>query len=705
MKAVIKVHGMSCVNCARTIERTLKNSGGVREVEVSFELGRVVVDFDPAMISQEQIARIIEGLGYRVVDDRSRKEVAVLALSAVSSALIVVLILTSPPWGLYLQAILSTLVQVFGGWKFYRGAYTSLKNGVAGMDVLVSLGTSGAYIYSLLVFFGIIGGKPFFETNALLITFVLSGRLIEEFAKRRALRILSRMLGIHRAEVTVLRNGRDERVNVREVFRGERILARTGDMVPLDGRIVKGKAWVSEAVVTGEPEPILKSEGDRVISGSIVEEGMVEIEVAEGFEGSFLTRISRIIEEAVSEKPRIQRVVDRVSHYFVQIVVFIAVGVFIYWFLSGAGLQQAVMFSLAVLVISCPCALGIATPLAVVVGITQALTKGILIKKPSVIEVVPHINTVIFDKTGTVTEGRYSVTGFHSQDDSALDIAYTLEKYSNHPIARAIREFARQKGAKDLDLGECREVIGKGVLCGEYFIGDEGGKDSIKRVVLKKGEDVIAVFELSDRINPHAKGVISELKAMGMEVILLSGDREEIVRKLAEELGFDRWFSGALPEQKREIVKNLQKNGKRVAMVGDGVNDAPALAQADFSLVVPQGTDIAKHVGDVVLIGGIKVIPQVFSLGRSVKRKIYQNLGWAFIYNALGIPVAGGLLYGYGIYLRPEIAGLMMSLSSLSVVLNTLLMRYNIHLFSKAEDPVAQSPGYRPDSPQRAGTA
>ena len=705
MKAVIKVHGMSCVNCARTIERTLKNSGGIREVEVSFELGRVVVDYDPAMISQEQIARIIEGLGYRVVDDRSRKEFAILALSALSSALIVALIFTSPPWGVYIQAILSTLVQVFGGWKFYRGAYTSLKMGIAGMDVLVSLGTTGAYLYSLLTLSGVIAGDPFFETNALLITFVLSGRLIEEFAKRRALRILSGMLGVHRAEVTVLRGGKEERVNVREVFRGERIIARTGDMIPLDGRVVKGKAWVSEAVVTGEPEPILKSEGDTVISGSIVEDGMVEIEVAEGFEGSFLTRISRVIEEAVSEKPRIQRVVDRVSHYFVQAVVFIAVGVFLYWLLSGAGIQKAVMFSLAVLVISCPCALGIATPLAVVVGITQALTRGILIKRPSVIEVIPGIDTVIFDKTGTVTEGKYVVTGFASSDDSALDIAYTLERRSNHPVARAIREFAGQRGARELDLGECKEIIGKGVVCGDYFIGGEEGKDSVKRVVLKRGEDVLAVFELSDRVNPYARGVVSELKKMGMEVILLSGDREEIVKRMAKDLGFDSWFSGALPEQKREVVRGLQREGKRVAMVGDGVNDAPALAQADFSLVVPQGTDIAKHVGDVILIGGIKTIPSVFNLGRAVRRKIYQNLGWAFIYNVMGIPVAGGLLYGYGIYLKPEIAGLMMSLSSLSVVLNTLLMRYNIPLFSKAEEPVAQSPGYRPDSPQRAGTA
>jgi Cu2+-exporting ATPase/Cu+-exporting ATPase len=695
---------MSCVNCARTIERSLSGADGIKSVQVSFELGRVKVEYDPSRISQEQIARIIEELGYRVVDEKSRREILLLGISALCSALIVFLILWGPPQSIYLQAVLSTIVQVLGGWKFYRGAYLSLRKGIAGMDVLVALGTTGAYLYSILVLSGLIGGEPFFETNALLITFVLGGRLIEEMAKKRALRLLSDLLSVHRAEVTVLRNGREERVNVREVFRGERILCRTGDMVPLDGVVEKGRAWVSEAVVSGEPEPVLKRAGDPILSGSLVEDGLIEVKVSEGFEGSYLTRISRTIESALEDKPKIQRVVDRVSHYFVQFVVIFAVGVFLYWFLSGGGLQQATMFSLAVLVVSCPCALGIATPLAVVMGVSLAISRGILIKRPASVELFSKVDTIVFDKTGTVTEGKFKVVAAELYEPSSLDVAYTLEKRSNHPIAKAIREYAEERGAKDLGFEDCREIIGFGVRCGEFFIGstDEGLKEKV--VLLKRGEEVIARFVVSDKISPHAKGVVKSVKKLGLRTVLLSGDREDQVRKVAFELGFDDYAAEVDPDQKLEYIRKLQREGRIVAMVGDGVNDAPAMAQADLSFAVSVGTDITKHVGDILLLGGIKNLPEAFILGRAVRRKILQNLGWAFVYNLIGIPVAGGLFYGMGIYLRPELAGLMMALSSVSVVLNTLLLRYNIPSpIAESEEKIAQSSGHRSHSGERAG--
>ncbi len=676
MKRVYKVEGMSCVNCARTIQIALSRKEGIKDVEVSFELGRVRVEFDEERISEEEIKRAIEELGYRVVEEEQDKlELITFALSAFSSLTIASLMFLEVKGGIYIQLLLSTLVQVIGGWKFYKGAYNSLKNRVAGMDVLVALGTTGSYLYSLLVFLELIPGKPFFETNAFLITFVRGGRLIEETAKRKSLRLLKTLLSSQYIEVSVVKDGTEERKNAREVLPGEILLLRPGDMIPVDGIVVKGEGYVSEAVVSGEPKPILRKKGDRIVGGSLVEAGTLYVEAKSSYESSYLGKISRLIEKALTDKPRIQRLADRVSHYFVQFVVLVAVVTFVFWFYVTGDLQKAVQFSLAVLVISCPCALGIATPLAVAVGLTKALSSGIIIKRPSSIEEFSHIDLVVFDKTGTVTEGTFKVVDFRSNYQKALDIALTLENVSNHPIARAIREFAISKGARELQLVGCREVLGRGVECGEYFIGgyaEEG--DGTKVIALQKGDTLLALFYLKDSTRAEAGRVVSELKKMGLKTLLLSGDGEEVTKKVCEELHFDGYIAQVKPEEKKRIIEELQTRGHRVAMVGDGINDAPALAQANLSFAISQGTEITKQVGDVLLLRGISAIPDAFRLGKKVNTKIKQNLGWAFVYNLLGIPLASGVFYSYGLYLKPEIAGLMMALSSISVVINTLLL-------------------------------
>jgi len=680
MRTTLKVEGMTCVNCARTIEIALRKREGIRDVEVSFELGRVKVDFDEERIGEEEIIRLIEDLGYRVVEDhRGQRDLYTLVFSTLSSVLILLLMtFYQTPQSILVQFLLSTAVQLIGGWKFYAGAYNSLRNRVAGMDVLVALGTTGAYSYSTLVFLGALPGDPFFETNAFLITFVRAGRFIEERAKKRALRLLKKLLTVQHSEVTVLQNGSEIRKNVREVFRGETLLFRTGDMILLDGRVVEGSAYVSEAVITGEPEPVPKKPGDSVVSGSVVEDGYLKVEATATYESSYLSKIGRMIDRALAEKPKIQRLADTVSHYFVQFVVAVSLLTFLIWLRSTGNLQQAVQFSLAVLVISCPCALGIATPLAVVSGISRALKEGILIKKPSVIEVFPKVDLVVFDKTGTLTEGNFQVVEYDVRSEDALDIALSLESRSNHPIARAIRDFARSKGAKEIPLPDCREIVGQGIRCGDFFIGDAGGDSPVngatKSVTLRKGEEVLAVFHLRDTLRKEAREVISAVRKLGMKPLLLSGDRQQATRSIARELGFEEFIAEVSPEEKKRVIEDLQKRGHRVAMIGDGINDAPALAQADLSFAVPHGVDITKQVGDVILLGGIRVLPAAFALGRRVNLKIKQNLGWAFVYNALGIPVAAGALYKFGIYLKPEIAGLMMALSSLSVVANTLLL-------------------------------
>ncbi len=676
MRRTFKVDGMSCVNCARTIEIALRRKEGVMDVEVSFELGRVRVDFDEGRISEEEIVKTIETLGYRVIEEEGNsKETAVLLISLTSALLITFLMFKPVPYGSYVQLLLSTLVQVVGGWKFYRGAIVSLLRGSAGMDVLVALGTTGSYLYSLLAFLRFIPGDPFFETNAYLISFVRTGRFIEERAKRRATALLRRMLGAQHSEVTVLEGGREVRKNVREVRRGEVVLLRGGDMILVDGKVIKGEAYVSEAVVTGEPEPVVKRVGDKVLSGSVVEDGMLEVEVEAIYESSYLSNIGKLIDRALSDKPRVQRLADRVSHYFVQAVLAVALITFLVWMLKTSDLQTSVRFALAVLVISCPCALGIATPLAVAVGMSKALSMGVLIKKPSALEVFQKVNLLVFDKTGTLTEGRFEVVKAEIRCPEAVDLAYSMERRSNHPVARAIEKYAKDRGAKEVPLEDCREIKGKGVYCGELFIGEEAaGNGAFKAVALKRKEETLAVFFLRDAVREEAGQVIEEIKQLGIRTFLLSGDRADITEKVAKELGIDGFMAEVSPQDKREEIRRLQSEGYVVAMVGDGINDAPALAQADLSFAVAHGTDITKQVGDVVLLPGVKALPSAFRLGRAINAKIKQNLLWAFVYNVLGIPAAAGLFYKMGVYLKPELAGLMMAISSLSVVFNTLTL-------------------------------
>lgn len=676
MRKTFKVEGMSCINCARTIEIGLKRKEGVKEVKVSFELGRVHVVFDENVVDEERIIGTIESLGYRVIDEEDDgRELLILSLCGLSSVLVVLLMLGVVPGGVLAQFLLSTLVQAVGGWKFYRGAYLSFSKGVAGMDVLVALGTSGAYLYSIFAISGLVAGSPFFETNIFLITCVRGGRFIEERVRKRATKLLRDMLSAQHSEVTVIEGSEEVRKKVREVGKGERVLYRAGDIILTDGKVVRGFAYVSEAVLTGEPEPVPKKEGDKVLSGSVVEDGFVEVLVERSYDGSYLSSIGRLIDSALGDKPKIQRFADRVSHYFVQFVIAMSLFVFLLWMGKTGDVQTATRFSLALLVISCPCALGIATPLAVAVGVSIALRKGILIKKPSLIEVFPKIDLLVFDKTGTLTEGKFRVTGSEIFSDKALDIAYSMERGSNHPVARAVRDFAREKGAKEIELGECKEVRGKGVVCGELFIGAPEKERGLKKVVLKRGGEVLAIFYLRDELRKEARDVVKEVKGMGIETVLLSGDGPSMTKRVAEEVGIDRFFASMTPEEKRERVRAFQKEGKVVAMVGDGINDAPALAQADLSFAVAQGTDITKRAGDVILLSGIQNLPFAFRLGRAVSGKIKQNLLWAFLYNVVSMPVAAGLFYNWGLYLKPELAGLMMSLSSLSVVLNTLLLK------------------------------
>ncbi|MFN3264686.1 MAG: heavy metal translocating P-type ATPase, partial [Aquificaceae bacterium] len=655
MRASLKVSGMTCVNCARAIEISLKKLRGVEHVQVSFELGRVVVEFNEELLGIEQIKSVIESLGYRVegVTGRSRS-LELLLFCWLSSLLIMALMLWHSPPSLYLQAFLSAGVQALGGYSFYRGAISSLKARVGNMDLLVALGSTSALFYSLLAMMGTLHGEPFFETSAFLITFVKTGKFLEEWVRARALKSLRELFGIQTMKVKVMRKDREEERSLQEVFVGDTLILRTGEMVPVDCRVLEGSLEVDESLITGESVPVLKRQDEKLISGSLVVSGYAKARVERTFASSYTNLLVRMVEETLSKKPRIQRLADRFSHYFVQFVVVLAVVVFLLWFLKTGDLQRAVSFSLAVLVVSCPCAFGIAVPLALTVGLFRAYRQGVLIKDPSALE--KHPDLVVMDKTGTLTEGKPRLLNFRLYREDALSLACGLAQASNHPYSLALRDYCLQKGITAVIVGNCREEAGVGVLCEDYLLGrsEEG-------VALYRNGTKLAEFYFEDSIRPEAKEILSFLRSKGVDVFMLTGDNEEKARLVAQELGIENFMAGAKPEDKLRVVENFQQKGLKVAVVGDGINDAPAMARADLSFAIGSGTDMAKRAGDVVLLKGIEGIKTFFDYRDRTIRRIRQNLFWAFVYNLLGIPIAGGLLYNEGVYFEPELAGLMMA--------------------------------------------
>ncbi|BAU23811.1 cation transporter [Caldimicrobium thiodismutans] len=670
-RVTLKVEGMTCVNCAKAIEISLQKLKGVKRVEVSFELGRVSVDFEEEFLSLEEIKKVIEDLGYKVASGVKKKDYQreILGFSFLASLAIMGLMFYHHPVSLFLQALLSISIQIIGGYRFYKGAYASLRAGIGNMDVLVALGTTSALIYSLLAVFKFLPGEPFFETNAFLIAFVRLGKYIEERSRTRALNLLKELFAIQTAKVIILTPDGEKEVSVSEVLPGDILIVKPGDLIPLDSLVEEGSLEVDESLITGESVPVLKKKGDALISGSLVVNGFAKAKVSALLERSYISMLLNLVEEALRHKPGIQRIADLVAHYFVQAIVLLSIGIFFFWFFRGEGIVTSFNFALSVLVISCPCAFGLAVPLGISIGLTRAFRRGLLVKDPSVFEKAKEIKVLILDKTGTLTEGKPHIVDFKVYEEGALSLALALAQTSKHPYSRAIVEFTREKGIHPAEIGECREEPGRGIFCGEFFL----GRDEFARgLVLKRGEKVLAEFWAEDKIRESTREILDYIRGLGIEPVLATGDTPERARGVAQALGIERVYAGVRPQDKLRLIEEEQSRGVKVAMVGDGINDAPALAKADLSFVMAEGVDLSKRIGDVVLISGLKGIQAFFEIAFLLRRRIFQNLFWAFIYNLIGIPIAGGLLYSYGIVLKPEIAGLMMAFSSVSVVLNSI---------------------------------
>ncbi|WP_041434149.1 heavy metal translocating P-type ATPase [Thermocrinis albus] len=668
MRLSLKVSGMTCVNCARAIELNLRRLHGVKDVKVSFELGRVWVEIEEELISPQDVVAVIESLGYRVEDSLTGRDFSavVLALCYILSVPIVFLMFLHQPWSLYLQALLAGVVQLVGGWSFYRSAYLSARAGVGNMDLLVAVGSTTAYLYSLLSLVGFLKAHPMFETSALLITFVRTGKWVEDRFKKRATRKLRDLFGFQTVKVRVLGPKGEEEKSPSEVFKGDRVILRKGDLIPVDGHLQEGTVWLDQSLITGESEPVKMEAGALLLSGSLVVDGYGVMKVEKTFSGSYVSFLIKLVEKALSEKPNIQRISDKIAHYFVQGVLILALLVFAFWMWRTHDLERSLTYALAVVVVSCPCAFGIAVPLAIVVGLSRAYSRGILIKEPSIFE--REVDVVFLDKTGTVTEGKPKVVKVRVRDEEALRVAHALSSLSNHPYSKAIREYTANLGISADPPSHCKEVVGVGILCDEYALkGKENGW-----VAIYRGEEVLAEFYVEDTLREDAPQAVDQLKRMGLKVVMLTGDREERAKSISDALGIEEWYASVKPEDKMQVLEEYQKRGYRVCMVGDGINDAPALAKADMSVAMGSGTEVAKLVGDVVLLGGIGGLVELFRIKKTVSRRIKQNLFWAFSYNVLLIPVAAGGLASFGISLKPEWAGLLMVLSSVAVVINSV---------------------------------
>ncbi len=722
-EAVFKVRGLASHDDEVVLEDKLMATPGVIEAVASRTTGTVRVIYNPATVGPDELARVIEGAGFRVeglasgpprveaVTGAAEEEVrrlkrlvlACLPLSLAYAALLYASAagLVGLPGRLldYLGAAVSTFVLAYGGRSFFLGAYRSLRNRAAGMDLLVSLGTGSAYAYSLAVTAGLLPGTPFYEAPALIVSVVMLGRLIEARARHRVGTASARLLALQPPRARVVRGGEAREVPLEEVRVGDLVEVRAGERVPVDGVVVEGQAAVDESVFTGEPLPVARGPGSRVLAGSLVVEGYLRLRVTRVGSDTLLAQMARLVEYAQTAKPGIQRVADRVAGAIAWAAMAAAALVFAYWLLvAGQPLSVALMFAVAVLVVACPCALGLATPLAVAAGLWRAAEHGIVVKNVEAIERAPKLTVVVFDKTGTLTEGRPRVALVLARglpEDELLRLAAGAESRSSHPVARAIVEEARRRGIKPPDPEEFESVPGHGVVARVegrlVVVGNEklmrgmevdvGPLAPDARRLMEEGYTVVyvavdgrpaGIVAITDTIKPGAREAVAELKRMGLRVAMLTGDARTAAAAVARRLGIDEVIAEAPPDEKADRIRELQRRGHVVAMVGDGVNDAPSLAQADVGIAVGTGTDLAKEAGDVVIVGGdVYGVVRAIRIMRAIYRKMVENLVWAFAYNALLIPVAAGALYPH-LVLRPEMAAAAMAASSVSVTLNAL---------------------------------
>ncbi|MDR4508234.1 MAG: heavy metal translocating P-type ATPase [Candidatus Brocadiaceae bacterium] len=719
------ITGMSCVNCSMRIERGLKNLKGIKSVRINFSNATGIVTYDTKLVNSASIVKHVKSLGYAAkervrLDQTSKVSAQMLWLVFSIVASVVMMALMYVPIPVFLQyskpyALLSiaTVTLLGPGMGFFINAYQSLKNLFANMDVLVSMGILSSYVYSVIAIFGIFGssGHAFFETSVMLIAFIRIGKYLEERAKGRASHALQKLAKLQADKARLLLpEGKESEVSASSVRVGDIIVVRAGEIIPVDGEVLDGVSSVDESMVTGESLPVVKQKGDSVVGATMNKTGALTIKTTKVGEETVLSQIINMVEDAQMEKAPIQRFADSVSNIFVPVVVGLSIITFLCWyfvFYNVAGTLPfvwALKLAVAVLVIACPCALGLATPTAIMVGSGIGLDHAIIIKRASALEEIARLNAIVFDKTGTITEGHFVVNDIIPaktvRESDLLTLAAAGCSFSNHPLAQSVIDKAEERKLTWDTIRNFKEEAGKGIVClykgKDLLIGNEGLLSSYKipvgevrddsKELESHGQSLVyiaydstckGVLGLMDEIKQNAHVVISQLKQMDIQSVMMTGDSEQVAQSVASAVGIKEYRSRVLPSEKREVVKDFQKKGLKVGMVGDGINDAPALAQANVGIAIGAGTGIAKETGDIILMkNDIMGAVQAIRLGRKTLSKIRQNLFWAMLYNTVGIPIAAGALYPfYGISLKPEYAGLAMALSSVSVVTNSLLLK------------------------------
>ena len=730
IKRTFKVSGMHCASCASSVESMLGAMEGIGKANVNFADESVLVEYDDSSVSEQEMKKAVQQIGYDLIleqetdlEAEQEKEQLKLkksrnrALYAIAFSLPVFVISMFIPELLYRNWIMLAFVIPVITWfgrEFFEIAWKQAKNLKANMDTLVALGTGAAFLFSLFntlfpEFLQSRGITPhvYYEAAAVIISLILLGRYFEAKAKSRTSASIKKLMGMQVKTAKVIRDGEEIEVPVNQVQLEDIVQVRPGEKIPVDGEIVNGYSSVDESMITGEPLPVEKSEGDKVIGATLNKTGSFQIRAEKVGADTMLSQIINMVKEAQGSKAPVQKLADKIASIFVPTVIVIALLSAAIWYLAGPSPQLTYAFVtlVTVLIVACPCALGLATPTAIMVGIGKGAENGILIKDASILEKVNEIDSIVVDKTGTITTGEPVVSQLNwkdgKKDNELMDLVYTIESKSEHPLAEAISDYLSNKAQNGFSIDEFESITGKGIEArykdNQLLIGSQSLMEQYEieipqslqdesvaekkaiatHVYVAKNKQVKMVFNIEDKIKPTSLKAIDDLQKSGISVHMLTGDNEAVANEIAQKAGIENYKAKVMPQDKLDYVKQLQSQGHKVGMVGDGINDSPALAQADIGIAMGKGTDVAIESAEITLVkGDLEKIRSAIELSKETLKTIKQNLFWAFIYNIIAIPIAAGILYPInGFLLSPMIAGGAMSFSSVSVVMNSLRLK------------------------------